>query len=174
MSTIVEVIYPFIKKVGILWQSGDVYPAQEHFVSFLIRQKIISATNGLSKTYNPESKKFLMLLPEGEWHEIGLLLAQYIIKEANHEVIYLGQSVPYTDVLAIGAAKKFDAIVVASTASQSGFDYPLYLKDLGGAFPDKKILYMTHLSREQFKDLSPNHIQLSQISDLTDYLSSLL
>ena len=80
MTTIIEVIYPFIKKVGILWQSGDVYPAQEHFVSFLIRQKIISATNGLSKTYNPESKKFLMLLPEGEWHEIGLLLSQYIIK----------------------------------------------------------------------------------------------
>ncbi len=174
MSTITEVIYPFIRKVGILWQSGDVYPAQEHFVTFLIRQKIIAAINGLSGTFNPNGKKFIMLLPEGEWHEIGLLLAQYIIKEANHEVIYLGQSVPYTDVLAIGAAKKFDSIVVASTTSPPGFDLLQYLKDLGGAFPDKKILYMTHLPREKFIDLSPNHIQLSQVSDLSNFLSSLI
>jgi len=174
LSTVTEVIYPFIVKVGILWLSGDVYPAQEHFVSFLIRQKIISATNAVSHTFNANSKKFLMLLPEGEWHELGLLIAQYLVKEANHEVIYLGQSVPYTDVLAIGAAKKFDAIVVSSTASQADFDWNLYLKDLGGAFPDKKILYMTHLPEEHFQGLSPNHIQLSKINDLSDYLSSLL
>lgn len=174
LSTVTEVIYPFIVKVGILWQSGDVYPAQEHFVSFLIRQKIIAATNSISHTFNPNSKKFLMLLPEGEWHELGLLIAQYLVREANHEVIYLGQSVPYTDVLAIGASKKFDGIVVSSTASQSGFDWMQYLKDLGGAFPDKKILFMTHLPKEHFEVLSPNHIQLSQISDLSDYLSSLL
>jgi len=173
LDTVKEVIYPFVVKVGILWQSGDVYPAQEHFVSFLIRQKIIAATNNLSRTYNPNSKKFLLHLPEGEWHEFGLLIAQFLIKEAKHEVIYLGQSVPYTDILAIGAAKKFDAIVVSSTAAQPGFDWLQYLKDLGGAFPDKKILYMTHLPEEQFPGLTPNHIQLSQISDLTDYLSSI-
>ena len=117
LLAVTEVIYPFIVKVGILWQSGDIYPAQEHFVSFLIRQKIISATNGISHTFNPNGKRFIMLLPEGEWHEIGLLIAHYIVKEANHEVIYLGQSVPYTDVLAIGAKKKFDAVLVSSTAS---------------------------------------------------------
>jgi DNA-binding transcriptional MerR regulator len=174
LLAVTEVIYPFIVKVGILWQSGDIYPAQEHFVSFLIRQKIISATNGISHTFNPNGKRFIMLLPEGEWHEIGLLIAHYIVKEANHEVIYLGQSVPYTDVLAIGAKKKFDAVLVSSTASQSGFDYLQYLKDVGGAFPDKQILYMTHLPKEHFQDLSSNHIQLSHISDLTAYLSSLL
>ena len=172
-STVTEVLYPFINKVGILWQSGDVYPAQEHFVSFLIRQKIIAATDGLSNTFNPNGKKFLMLLPEGEWHEIGLLIAQYLLKEANHEVIYLGQSVPYSDVLAIGAAKKFDAVLVSSTTSLPGFDLMLYLKDLGGAFPDKKILFMSHLPGEYFQELSPKHIHLSEISHLTDFISSL-
>ena len=173
-STVTEVLCPFLQKVGILWQSGDVYPAQEHFVSFLIRQKIIAATDGLSNTFNPNAKKFLMLLPEGEWHEIGLLIAQYMIKEAKHEVIYLGQSVPYSDVLAIGAAKKFDSVVVSSTTSQPGFDLLLYLKDLGGAFPDKKILFMSNLPEDYFQELSPNHIHLPHISHLTDFLSSLL
>ena len=173
-ATIIEVLCPFLQKVGILWQSGDVYPAQEHFVSYLIRQKIIAATNGLSNTFNPHGKKFLLLLPEGEWHEIGLLIAQYLIKEAKHEVIYLGQSVPYSDVLAIGAAKKFDAVLVSSTTSLPGFDLLLYLKDLGGAFPDKKVLFMSGQAEDQFQELSPNHLHLPHITYLTDFLSSLL
>lgn len=173
-ATVVEVLCPFLLKVGILWQSGDVYPAQEHFVSYLIRQKIIAATNGLANTFNPNGKKFLMLLPEGEWHEIGLLIAQFLIKEARHEVIYLGQSVPYSDVLAIGATKKFDAVLVSSTTSLPDFDLLLYLKDLGGAFPDKKVLFMSSQSEDQFRELSPNHLHLPHITHLTDFLSSLL
>ena len=93
-------LYPFSRKIGILWQSGEVNPAQEHFVANLVRQKIISASDKLPNTFNPKAKKFLLLLPEGEWHELALLFAQYLIKEANNEVIYLGQSVPYSDVLA--------------------------------------------------------------------------
>ncbi len=53
---------PFLQKVGILWQSGDVYPAQEHFVSYLIRQKIIAATDKLPNTFNPKGKKIPSLL----------------------------------------------------------------------------------------------------------------
>jgi len=172
-GTVTKIIYPFISKVGILWQSGDIYPAQEHFVTFIIRQKIIAATDALPNSFNPNGKKFLMLLPEGEWHEIGLLIAHNLVREAGHEVIYLGQSVPYSDVLAIGSAKKFDAIVVSSTTSVPGFDLLRYLKDLGGAFPDKKILFMSPLSSDSFQELSPNHIHLYEIDHLTDYLSTL-
>ena len=172
-STVTEILYPFLHKVGILWQSGDVNPAQEHFVSNLIRQKIISATDQLASTFNPKAKKFLLLLPEGEWHEIALLFAQYLLKESNHEVIYLGQSVPYSDVLATGAAKEFDGIMVSFTTTQPEFDFILYLKDLGGAFPDKKILYFSSFMGEKPLDLSNNHIQISTIQDLTDYIAGL-
>ncbi len=171
--TLTEVLKPFLKKVGVLWQSGDVYPAQEHFVSYLIRQKIITAIDGLSSTFNPNGKRFIMLLPEGEWHEIGLLIADYLVKEANHEVIYLGQSVPYSDVLAIGATKKFDFVLVSSTTSRPGFDLVQYLMDLGGAFPDKKILFMSNLPNGHFKELSSNHIHLPHVKDLIDFLDSL-
>ena len=171
-STVTDVLYPFLGKVGIFWQSGDVYPAQEHFVSYLIRQKIIAATDRISNTFNPNGKKFLLLLPEGEWHEIALLFAQYLIREANHEVIYLGQSVPYSDVLAIGASKKFDFILVSSSTSQTGFDQGLYLEELGVAFPDKKILYFSGFKEELPEDISQNHIHLHLINHLTDFILS--
>ena len=141
-NTVIEVLYPFLEKVGILWQAGDVNPVQEHFVSNLIRQKIIAATDRLPNTFNPRGKKFMLLLPEGEWHEISLLFAQYLIREAEHEVIYLGQSVPYSDVLATGATKEFDFILVSTTTPRLEFDFVTFLKDLGGAFPDKKILFL--------------------------------
>lgn len=169
-STVTEILYPFLDKVGILWQSGDINPAQEHFVSNLIRQKIIAATDHLPDTFNPKAKKFLLLLPEGEWHEIALLFAQYLLKEANHEVIYLGQCVPYSDVLATGAARDFDFLVVSSTTTQPEFDFILYLKDLGGAFPDKKILYFSSFIGEQPSDLSPNHMQLHTTQDLISFI----
>jgi len=172
-STVTNVLYPFLEKIGILWQSGDIYPAMEHFVTYLIRQKIIAATDRLSNTYNPEGKKFLLFLPEGEWHEIALLFAHYLIKEANQEVLYLGQSVPYSDVLALEASKKFDFILVSSPNMQLGFDLGLYLKELGVALPDKKILYFSSFQGDLPEDISPNHIHLKQIKDLTEFLDNL-
>ena len=172
-STVINVLYPFLDKVGILWQSGDVNPAQEHFVSCLIRQKIISSTDQLPKTFNPKAKKFMLLLPEGERHEIALLFSHFLIKEAYHEVIYLGQSVPYSDVLTTGAFIQFDNILVSSTTSQPEFDFIQYLKDLSVAFPDKKILYFSSFLGEKPSELSANHIHLNIIKDLSDYLTAL-
>ena len=172
-STVTDVLYPFLDKVGILWQSGDVYPAQEHFVSFLIRQKIIAATDLISNTFNPKGKKFLLLLPEGEWHEIALLFAQYLIKEANHEVIYLGQSVPYSDVLAIGSSKRLDYILFSSSICHTGFELGRYLEDLGGAFPDKKVLYCAKNSGELSEGSPKNLVHLQQIIDLSDFLQNI-
>lgn len=172
-STVTEVLYPFLGKVGILWQSGDIYPAQEHFVTFLIRQKIIAATDRISNTFNPDGKKFLLFLPEGEWHEIALLFAQYLIVEAKHEAIYLGQSVPYSDVLAIGASKKLDYFLLSCSNVKPELEIGLYLKELGVAFPDKKILYFSSFNRELPEERAQNHIYLHLISDLTDFIQSI-
>ncbi len=172
-ETVTEVLYPFLDKVGVLWQSEKVNPAQEHLVSSLIRQKIIAATDKLPNSFHPNSKKFLLMLPEGEWHEIALLFAQYLVKEANHEVIYLGQSVPYSDVLATGASMQFDYIMVSFTTNRPGFDAMVCLKDLGGAFPDKKILYFTTVLKIPATDLSENLTQFHTIQDLSDFLVDL-
>lgn len=170
-ATVTDMLYPFLDKVGILWQSGDVNPVQEHFVSNIIRQKIIASSDQLSNIYNPEAKRFLLFLPEGEWHEIALLFAQYLLKEANHEVIYLGQSVPYEDVLATGVTKAFDCILTSSTTTQPAFDFKLYLKDLGGAFPDKKILYLSNNPETSPGTLSENHIPFHSMQAFISFLA---
>jgi len=172
-ETVTHVLYPFLEKVGIMWQSGDVNPAQEHLVSALIRQKIIAATDHLPNTYNPKAKRFLLVLPEGEWHEIPLLFAQYLVKEANHQPIYLGQSVPYSDLLACGTAMNFDYILISFTTNRPGFNYLTWLTDLAGAFPDKKILFFSGAVEEKPIGLTENHIQLHTVEDLTDFIGDL-
>jgi len=100
LITVTDLIYPFLNQIGILWGIDKVMPAQEHFISNLIRQKVIAGINALPLP--PEdAPKIIMFLPQDEQHEIGLLLAQYIAKDLGWNVYYLGQNVPLLDIKAI-------------------------------------------------------------------------
>lgn len=97
-QVVVQVLYPLLVKIGVLWQTGNIIPAQEHFISNLIRQKIIAAIDALP-IIDRSSKNVLLLLPENEFHEIGLLFANYLFRKNNFKTIYLGQSVPDVDMI---------------------------------------------------------------------------
>lgn len=49
-ETILKVIYPFFEKIGLLRQTGNINPTQKHFISNLIRQKLIVAIDDLPVT----------------------------------------------------------------------------------------------------------------------------
>lgn len=93
-----ERIIPFLRRIGVMWLVGTINPAQEHFISNLIRQKIIAAIDALPI---PETgqKKILLYLPEHEWHEISLLVYHYHLRAKGLNSIYLGQSLPYEALL---------------------------------------------------------------------------
>ena len=97
LRTITESIYPFLQYVGVLWTTNKAMIAQEHYMSNLIRQKIIAAIERLSIPSKGAPSIVLFLL-EGEEHEIGLLLASFIAKEMGWNVYYLGQGVPIANI----------------------------------------------------------------------------
>ncbi|GAA5221595.1 MerR family transcriptional regulator [Membranihabitans marinus] len=100
LTTITTIIYPFLNQVGVLWGTNKVMPAQEHFISNLIRQKITSAIEMLPiPRGNP--KKMVLFLPEFEYHELGLLLANYLAKEMQWRTYYLGQNVPTENIIQV-------------------------------------------------------------------------
>ncbi len=72
-NTMLSIIFPFLSKIGVLWQTGSITPAQEHFISNLIRQKLIVAIDGCYVPSKEINNKYLLFLPEGELHEISLL-----------------------------------------------------------------------------------------------------
>jgi len=99
--TMLDVVYPFLTRIGIMWQTGAVNPAQEHFITNLIRQKVLVAIDGISIVSTEKTRKFVLYLPDGELHELGLLFAYYLLKARNHQVLYLGQSMPLHDLFTV-------------------------------------------------------------------------
>lgn len=124
-----KVIYPFFEKVGILWLTSSINPAQEHFVSSIIIQKFFIAIDSLEAS-SPGAKKFLLFLPAGEFHEVGLLLGYYLIRKAGHKVIYLGQSIPKNDVIKTWKASGADFLYTHFTSLIAKENLIKYLREL--------------------------------------------
>lgn len=91
-------VITFLERIGVMWMVGSINPAQEHFISNLIRQRIVAEIESLP-TPNANQPKVLLFLPEHEWHELGLLLYHYHLRERGFYTIYLGQSLPYSALL---------------------------------------------------------------------------
>ena len=96
-KTYIEVLYPVLNRVGLMWSRDQIPPAQEHFISNLLRQKLFTAVDGLIPETDSEDV-WMLFLPENEFHEIGLLFASYFIRSAGKKVIYLGPNVPLASV----------------------------------------------------------------------------
>ncbi len=96
--TMLEVIYPFLDKLGLLWLTGSINPVQENFMSYLIRQKIVAAIDSLPVTTGHGIPKFLIYLPEGESQELSLLFMHYLLKSRRFRVIYIGKNVNVSDI----------------------------------------------------------------------------
>lgn len=110
-ATVESVLFPFLDRIGILWQAGTINPAQEHFISNLIRQKLIVAIDNEMQNFIPKSdKSILFFLPENEMHEMGLLFYSLIARKEGYNVIYLGASVPIVDLKIVLETRKADLL----------------------------------------------------------------
>ncbi len=95
-----EVIYPFLEKIGILWQTQNITPAHEHYISNLIRQKVIVADRWTSPSAQNCTARSAFS-SGAEMHEIGLLFYHYLTRKAGNRTYYLGQSVPHSDLVQV-------------------------------------------------------------------------
>jgi methanogenic corrinoid protein MtbC1 len=139
-ETMIHIIYPFMNRVGTLWMTGAVSPAQEHFITYLIRQKIIVATDGQVRKLKPNAKKHLLYLPDGELHELSLLFANYLIRSRGHRTIYLGQSLPFEDLRMAFEVHKPDYIFTIVTSVPGPDEIQNYINRLARNFPETTVL----------------------------------
>lgn len=170
-DTMLKVIIPFLEKVGVLWATGEVNVAQEHFISNLIRRKLMVAIDGLDPVVNTDAKKFILFLPEGELHEIGLLLAQYMIKRRGHKVIYLGQSVPMEDLTKVHEVYKADVLLTYFTIHLENQGVVNCLQGLMRFFGDRKVMLCGPVANELALSLPRNFQKVSTIPDLAGLLN---
>jgi len=104
-KTYVKVIYPLLIRIGLMWGKEKMNAAQEHFISNLLRQKILVSIDALPYPQT-NKERWVLFLPQNESHEIGLLFAHYLIKESGRPVIYLGQNVPLENLISVAETVK--------------------------------------------------------------------
>ncbi len=93
-----QVFIPLLESIGLLWQTNSIHPVHEHFISNLIKQKLLLNIENLQQQ-KPQKKhlNFVLFLPENEVHDLGILYTNYEILLHGYQAIYLGQSLPMGD-----------------------------------------------------------------------------
>lgn len=90
-----DILIPFLIETGFLWQTNTISVAHEHFISYLIKQKLLINTEKLQYKENTKKDKvFVLYLPKSEIHELGLMYLNYEIQLNGYKAIYLGENVP--------------------------------------------------------------------------------
>ena len=169
-KTMLNVIYPFLSKIGILWQTGAINPAQEHFISNLVRQKLIVAIDSQYVSTNQEANKYMLYLPEGELHELSLLFANYAIKSRQNRTIYLGQSLPLQDLVEVYNIHKPEFLVTVITSTPGIGEVQQYIDRISETFVDSKIIITGYQVVGQDIQAGKNVKIISKIQDIIDFV----
>lgn len=152
--TIIQIIFPFMEKIGILWITNHINPAQEHLVSNIIRQKLIVGLDAVT-TPLKINKTILLFLPEGEHHELGILFMNYLLKSRGINTIYLGANIPLKDAEYVVSLKKPDYLYSHITSASSSFNFDKFLFNIVRKFTDTPIIISGLLTQTYEKKLPP-------------------
>lgn len=140
-ETMVQLVYPLFEKIGFLWQTGSIIPAHEHFVSNLLRKKLIVAIDGQAPPARHDAARFILFLHENELHELGLLFCSYLLKKNGFKVIYLGQAVPFDNLLTISEIIRPHYFLTSFTTGISEKTLTDFLEKMARTFPDQTIFF---------------------------------
>jgi len=138
-NVMMKILIPFLQKVGLLWTSGEISISQEHFITNLIRRKLLVAIDGQVNNVR-RTERFLLFLPERELHEIGLLFAKYLIRSRGFRLVYLGQSVPLPDVIQVSNHYTPDYLLTYFTLGFGQDEVIKNVKAISEQLPDTSLL----------------------------------
>lgn len=164
------IILPLLKRVGVLWLTNKMSPSQEHFISELIKQKLYALIDQISAN-TPTKEKWLLFLPENEFHEIGLLFAKYILSLKEHYVIYLGDNLPINTLTGVTEKHKIDNVLLFLHSNQSIKMSETHLQKCMNILPDSQIYVVTSNSKLNLDKLNSSKVHL--IHDLDGFIQLL-
>lgn len=136
----INVVFPFLHQIGVLWLTGSIHPAHEHFITNLIRQKLFVAIDAQTGASKGKARRFLLFLPEGEPHEIGLLFANYMIRSRGHEVVYLGQNLPFDDLKVVFEFYNPEYVLSAVTSGVDEGDIQRFVDTISKTWPNATVM----------------------------------
>ncbi len=172
-ETMLEIVYPFLRKVGDMWLYGSVSPAQEHFISNLIRQKIIVAIDAIPIKYTADGKSVILFSPIHEHHELGLLFASYVFKKRGVHTIYLGSDVPMENVKEVYESHQPSHVFCAITATPSAFEVQKYINELAQDLKKAQLVLTGLQVHNTAIEMPKNAMVMKTMADTTELANQL-
>lgn len=170
--TMLEVIYPFLDKLSLLWLTGSIHPVQESFISNLIRQKLIVAIDQLKMPGGREVPKLLLYLPEGERQELTILFMHYLAKARGYHVVYLGLDVSLTDLRDAQRLLRPDFVFTIISETFGKEPVQRYVDKLSEVFSGSQVLISGYQVIAQSVVPPINTLTLNSLEQTLRYLES--
>lgn len=167
--TIIDVMYGFLERIGLLWLTDHIIPAQEHFASNIIKRKIISALDALKTKPSPCSDTYVLFTPEGEQHEIPLLLNHYLMKASGKKCVYMGVDVPFNDLETYVTLKKPKYLFFHAITNLYEEAIDDLLKDLKQKFSEQEIIMSGPLTKEVTQNI-PGVTLLKSMPEMLEFV----
>jgi len=169
-ETYIKIIYPLLEKIGLMWCQEQLNPAQEHFISQLIKQKLYSAIDALPAAENSKHS-YILFLGEEEGHDIGLLMANYMLRLKGVKVIYLGPYVPLEHLkMTVEHCKPTHLMTFLKEYEVKGYK-ERYINELCACFPQQSLVFAGHVPAEYQLRMPANCAFASSINQFKDLLN---
>lgn len=172
-TTMGTIVFPFLRKVGFMWQVGTINPAHEHFAVYKIQEKLIREAAKFKKVEDNLSKRYLLFLPPSETHELGLLFAQYILKSNGHQTLYLGQNLPYDSLNEVAGYYEPDFALSILTIADPNDGLQLTINKLKESIGDIPLILAGNQISINDIPHQDNLILIKNIADFTQIIAKL-
>lgn len=175
-QTIETLLFAFLEKIGFMWMTDRIFPAHEHLVSNIIARKLLLAIEKLPETDNRKRQNtFLLFLPEGELHEIGLLYMHYLLLKNRRNIIYLGANSPASQVELVCRTLAPCYLYTHITAASNDFDIHNYFHRLSSISTVDKVFASGTIIQKNKIDTTLNKVFFfTTLQETKDNLINLL
>jgi DNA-binding transcriptional MerR regulator len=170
-DAISNLIFPFLQRIGILWMTNHVRVAQEHLVSNIVRQKLIRGIEEV-EVKNDNRKSVVMFLPDGEYHELGLLYVHYLLKRKGVSIIYLGADVPVEELAYVCQMKQPVCLYTHLTSLPSRFNLEKYLSLINQRITGTPIMISGNVTHTYGKKIPEGISFLKSLEEVIDKLAA--
>ncbi len=169
-KAILQIVFPFLERIGILWLTNHINPAQEHLVTNIIRQKLIMGIENAGDPI-PQHSSFLLFLPENEYHELGLLFLHYLLKSRGMNVYYIGANIPLKEVEAVVSVIKPDFLYTHLTSVAKNFSLEKFITSVATRMPGKRLIVSGALTQKYHKKVPAGIILKRSLTDLLSFIT---
>ncbi|MES2800568.1 MAG: MerR family transcriptional regulator [Bacteroidota bacterium] len=173
-ETYTQVLYPMLVRLGIMWMKDAFPTAQEHFISNKIRQKLSAAIEAIPLSSQQAQQTWVLFLLENEMHEIGLLLAYYLIQNAGHKVVYLGSNLPFSSLeLAVKELNPSNLLFFLVRKNDAENDLAM-IEQMKTTFPEQSIFMAADSNRLVMLKNSKKFKRLNTVEELENSIRTIV